>query len=180
MKKIGVIVGSLRKESFNRKIAKALVAMAPTGMTFEFIEIGGLTPYNQDLDDKFPQAWVDFKEQVKACDAILFACPEYNRGMTGVLKNAIDIASRPPKQSVWDGKPCAIVGASPGAAGAFGAAQQLRQAVMAVNMQCLAQPEVYIGGVHKLLDERGEVNNEDTKKVLKRFVESFATWVAKF
>ncbi len=175
--KIGVIVGSLRKESFNRKIAKAMMELAPASLDLAFIEIDGLPYYNEDIEADAPKAWVDFRNQVKAVDGILFFTPEYNRSVPAVLKNAIDVGSRPYGQGVWNGKPGAIVSVSPGAIGGFGANHHLRQCLMAVNVPCMQQPEAYLGGVSQLLDEQGRLIKDDTRKFLAQFMERFAKWV---
>ena len=145
--KIGVLVGSLRKESFNRKVAKELESLAPSSLTFDFIEIAHLPLYNQDLDDenKPSKEWIDFRKQVKQCDAILFCTPEYNRSVPGVLKNAIDVGSRPYGESVWEKKPAAVISVSVGAIGGFGANHHLRQSLVFLDMPCMQQPETYIG-----------------------------------
>lgn len=175
--KIGIMVGSLRKESFNRKIAKAMVELAPASLALEFIEIGDLPYYNEDIEANAPAAWVEFRKKVQAVDGVMFFTPEYNRSIPAVLKNAIDVGSRPYGQSVWNGKPGAIVSVSPGAIGGFGANHHLRQCLMAVNVPCMQHPEAYIGGVVKLLDENGQLANEDTRKFLAQFLEKFAVWV---
>ena len=179
-KKIGVLVGSLRKESFSLKIAKALMLLAPDGLIFEIIEIGGLPIYNQDLEEAPPAAWTDFRERLKTCDGILFVTPEYNRSVPAVLKNAIDVGSRPYGKNIWDGKPGAVVSVSPGALGAFGANHHLRQSLVFINVLTMAQPEAYIGGAAKLFDERSNLINESTREFLKKFMAAFAEWVARY
>src|SRR3954467_822182 len=124
---VAVIVGSLRKESFSRKIAKAIIAVAPPSLTFQFVEIGDLPLFSQDLEATPPQQWVTFRNKIKPFDAVLFFTPEYNRSVPGALKNAIDVASRPYGASVWNGKPAGIVSGSMGAIGGFGANHHLRQ-----------------------------------------------------
>jgi chromate reductase len=133
-KMIAVFVGSLRKESLNRKMAKALIALAPESMKLEIVEIGGLSLYDQDLEDDPPTAWAEFRERVIRFDGVLFVTPEYNRSVPGVLKNAIDVGSRPYGKSVWDGKPGAVMSVSPGAIGGFGANHHLRQSLMSLNV----------------------------------------------
>lgn len=174
---IAVLVGSLRKESFNRKMAHALAAQAPSSLKFEIIEIGELSQYNQDLDGSPPPSWTAFREAVKAKDALLFVTPEYNRSVPGVLKNAIDIGSRPYGHSVWAGKPGAVVSVSPGAIGGFGANHHLRQSLVFLNVPTMAQPELYIGGAADLFDEEGKVKSEATRALLKKFVDAFAAWI---
>jgi chromate reductase len=180
-KKIAVIVGSLRKESFNRKMARVLTTLAPEALALEIIEIGGLPLYNQDHDDegKPLAAWTEFRGRVKSFDGVLFVTPEYNRSVPGVLKNAIDVGSRPYGQSVWEGKPGAVISVSPGALGGFGANHHLRQSLVFLNVPAMQQPEVYIGGAAKLFDANGNITNETTRELLIKFMNAFAAWVAK-
>lgn len=174
---VAVLVGSLRKDSFNRKLAKALAALAPETLKLEIIEIGELPLYNQDLDDSPPAAWVAFRRRVKAADAVLFVTPEYNRSVPGVLKNAIDVGSRPYGQSAWDGKPGAIISVSPGAIGAFGANHHLRQSLVFLNVPAMPQPEAYIGGAAGLFDGAGNLTNDSTKEFLRKYLQAFAAWI---
>ena len=178
---VAVIVGSLRKGSFNRMTAKVLAALAPAELQLETIEIGQLPLYNQDLDDEHvpPAAWVAFREKVKAADALLFVTPEYNRSVPGVLKNAIDVGSRPYGQSAWEGKPGAVISVSPGAIGGFGANQHLRQSFVFLNVPAMQMPEAYIGGAASLFDKEGNITNQGTRDFLKTFIEAFAAWVKK-
>src|SRR5499427_2343517 len=178
-KDVVVLVGSLRKESFNRKLAKALASVAPAGLKLEIVEIGGLPLYNQDDDEsgKVPPAWQAFRQKIKAADAVLFVTPEYNRSVPGVLKNAIDVASRPYGSSAWDGKPAAIVSVSPGAIGGFGANHHLRQSLVFLNMPVLQQPEAYVGGAANLFDAEGKLTNQGTADFLKKFMQAFATLI---
>ncbi len=177
-KKIAVFVGSLRKESFNRKMAKALMTLAPHSLNLEIVEIGGLPLYNQDLEDNPPAAWVEFRERMQKFDGVLFVTPEYNRSVPGGLKNAIDVGSRPYGKSVWDGKPGAVVSVSPGAIGGFGANHHLRQSLVFLNMPALQQPEAYIGNAANLFDESGNLVNESTREFAAKFMNAFAAWVA--
>ncbi len=176
-RKVAVLVGSLRKASFSRKLANALSALAPAGLELEIVEIGQLPFYDQDDEDNPPAPWVEFRRRVKAADAVLFVTPEYNRSVPGVLKNAIDVGSRPYGQSVWSGKPGAVVSASPGAIGGFGANHHLRQSLVFLNVPVLQQPELYIGGVDKLFDEQGKLVNESSRELLLKFLHAFATWI---
>jgi chromate reductase len=180
-KKIAVFVGSLRKESFNRKMAKALTALAPQSLMFEIVEIGGLPLYNQDDDDggNPPSAWIAFRERVKTFDGLLFVTPEYNRSVPGVLKNALDVGSRPYGQSVWGGKPGAVISVSPGAIGGFGANHHLRQSLVFLDIPAMQQPEAYIGGAAQLFDGNGNITNEATREFLIKFMDAFAAWVVK-
>lgn len=178
-KKIAVFVGSLRKESFNRKMAKALIALAPKSLELEIIEIGDLPLYNQDYDDEgrpFPP-WVAFREKVKSFDGLLFVTPEYNRSVPAALKNALDVGSRPYGQSVWGGKPGAIISVSPGAIGGFGANHHLRQSLVFLDVPAMQQPEAYIGGAAQLFDEGGNLKNQSTRDFLVKFLNTFVTWV---
>lgn len=176
--KVAVIVGSLRKDSWTRKVAKVAISLAPATLEFEFVEIGDLPHYNQDLEtDTPPASWVQFRARIKAFDAVFFATPEYNRSMPGVLKNAIDIGSRPPKTNAWDSKPAAILSVSTGAIAAFGASNHLRQSLASVNMPTMTGPEAYIGGAAKLFDETGNLNNDGTREFLRKFITAFAAWV---
>ena len=175
---VAVLVGSLRKESLNRKLAHALAELAPSSLKLSIVDIGELPLYNQDLDANPPASWVNFRERIKAADAVLFVSPEYNRSVPGVLKNAIDIGSRAYGQSVWNGKPGAVITASPGAVGGFGANHHLRQSMVFLNIPVLQQPEAYLSGADKLFDEHGKVVNEATAKFLQNFIDAFANWVA--
>lgn len=176
--KIAVIVGSLRKESINRKAAEALVRIAPSNFDFDFIEIGDLPPYNEDVDAAgAPASWRGFRGEVSGADAVLFVTPEYNRSVPGVLKNAIDVGSRPYGESVWAKKPAAVVSVSPGVIGGFGANHHLRQSLVFLDMPVLQQPEAYIGGGFDLFDEQGEFKNDDTRAFFKSIIDAFGQWV---
>jgi chromate reductase len=172
-----VIVGSVRKESLNLKLAHALAALAPGSLKLEIVPIGGLPLYNPDLDSAPRPEWVAFKARIKQADAVLFVTPEHNRSIPAALKNALDLASRPYGDSAWNGKPAAIVSSVPGAMGGFGANHHLRQALVFVNMPAMAQPEAYIGHADKLFGEDGKLTNEDTKKFLKSFLAAFESWI---
>src|SRR4051812_16886126 len=174
---VAVLVGSLRAEAFSRKLARALSELAPAELQLEVVEIGQLPHYNQDLDAQPPAEWRAFRERVKAADAVLFVTPEYNRSVPGVLKNAIDVGSRPYGQSAWDRKPGAVVSVSPGAIGAFGANHHLRQSLVFLNVPAMPQPEAYIGGAAKLFDESGALTNPGTREFLGTFMSAFARWV---
>ena len=177
-KRIAVLVGSLRKESLNRKMAKALTALAPESLRLEQVEIGGLPLYDQDRDNDPPAEWTNFREIVRRYDGVLFVTPEYNRSIPGVLKNAIDVGSRPYGKSVWDGKPGAVVSVSPGAIGGFGANHHLRQVLVFLNVPTMQQPEAYIGGAATLFDESGNFANDSIKGFATKFLSAFAAWVA--
>ncbi len=176
---VAVLVGSLRKDSLNRKMAHALAALAPPALKLTIVEIGDLPLYNQDLDDHPPPQWTAWRKRIKAADPVLFVTPEYNRSVPGALKNALDIASRPYGQSAWSRKPAAIVSVSPGAVGGFGANHHLRQSLVFLDMPILQQPEAYIGGAAALFDAAGNVTNDATRKFLTGFLEAFAALIAR-
>ncbi len=178
-KDVAVFVGSLRKDSFNRKMANALAGLAPDGLRLGIVEIGGLPLYSQDDDvpGKVPPAWQALRDRVKAADAVLFVTPEYNRSVPGVLKNAIDVASRPYGQSAFDGRPGAVVSVSPGAIGGFGANHHLRQMMVFLNVPMLQQPEAYIGGAASLFDDKGNLTNPATREFMGKFMQAFAAWI---
>ncbi|MGH6955112.1 MAG: NADPH-dependent FMN reductase [Caulobacteraceae bacterium] len=179
MTEVAVLVGSLRKGSYNRKMALALAAMAPAALTLGIVEIGALPLYDEDLEATPPQPWLDFRAAVRARGAVLWVTPEYNRSVPGVLKNAIDVGSRPYGQSVWSKKPCAVVSVSPGAVGGFGANHHLRQSLVFLDMPVLQQPEAYIGGAANLFGEDGSIANEGTRTFLAGFMAAFEAWIAK-
>src|ERR1700755_14798 len=174
---VGVLVGSRRKASFNRMLANALISLAPPSMKLEIVEIGQLPLYNQDLDTDPPAPWIAFRQRVKAADAVLFVTPEYNRSLPAVLKNALDVGSRPYGSSVWDRKPGAIASCSPSAIGAFGANHHLRQSLVFLNVPTMQQPEAYVGHADKLFDEHGKLVNDSTGKFLQQLMQAFANWI---
>ena len=176
---VAVVVGSLRKGSFSRLTALALAKLAPETLKLQIVEIGQLSLYNQDEDAAPPAEWIAFRERIKAADAVLFVTPEYNRSVPGVLKNAIDVGSRPYGHSAWNAKPTAVVSVSPGAMGAFGANHHLRQSLVFLNMPTLQQPEAYVGNAATLFDETGAVTNEGTAKLLASVMQAFAAWIEK-
>jgi len=174
---VAVLVGSLRKASYNRKMALAIAKLAPETVKLAIVEIGDLPLYNEDTEAPAPAAWVRFRGEVKAADALLFLTPEYNRSVPGCLKNAIDVGSRPYGSSVYGGKPGAIVSVSPGAVGGFGANHHLRQSMVFLDVPTMQQPEAYIGGAATLFDEHGGIANETTRGFLTKFMQSFAAWI---
>lgn len=176
--KIAVIVGSLRKESFNLKTAKTLIALAPESLSLDIVNIANLPMFNEDLEGTPPSEWVTFREQIAAADGLLFLTPEYNRSVPAVLKNAIDVGSRPYGGNSWDGKPGAIVSVSIGNISGFGANHHLRQSLTFINVPAMAQPEAYIGGAAELFNDQGELTNDSTKDFLKGFMTAFEKWVA--
>lgn len=175
MKKVGILVGSLRKESFSKKIALNVSSLFPEAFETSFIDIGNLPFYNQDFDDEnnVPAEVSSFRDTVKEIDAFLFVTPEYNRSIPAVLKNALDVGSRPKVSNVWDGKPAAIISQSPGNLGGFGANHHLRQPLVCLNMPILQQPEVYLSNSAALLDEKGMITNEGTLEFLQTFIDAF-------
>jgi chromate reductase len=174
---VAVLVGSLRKESFNRKMAHAVAQLVPPTLKLEIVEIRQLPLYNQDDDANPPPNSAAFKARIQKADAVLFVTPEYNRSVPGVLKNAIDIASRPYGKSAWDGKPGAVISVSPGAIGGFGANHALRQSLVFLNVPTLQQPEAYIGNAATLFDPAGKLINDATREFLQKFGQAYAAWV---
>jgi chromate reductase len=176
--KVAVLVGSLRKESFNRKMAHALAALAPATLALEIVEIGGLPFYNQDLETATPpEPWVAYRQQIAQSQALLFVTPEYNRSVPGVLKNAIDVASRPYAKNAFAKKPGAVISVSPGVLGGFGANHHLRQSMVSLDVPLLQMPEAYIGGADKLFDTQGQLTNPSTVEFLKKFMAAFERWI---
>jgi len=176
---IAVLVGSLRKESINRKVALALAELAPANLKLNIVEIGNLPLYNEDLEGAgLPAAYSTFRQHVSSSDAVLFVTPEYNRSVPAALKNAIDVGSRPYGQSVWSGKPGAVISVSPGAIGGFGANHHLRQSLVFLDVPCMQQPEAYLGGAGSAFDESGKVT-EKTRPFLQAFIDAYAKWVEK-
>jgi chromate reductase, NAD(P)H dehydrogenase (quinone) len=178
-RRVAVLVGSLRKGSLNRKMALALARLAPPSLKLEIVEIRDLPLYDQDLDASPPEPWTRLRERIRSSGAVLFVTPEYNRSVPGVLKNAIDVASRPYGQNAWDGKPGAVVSVSPGAIGGFGANHHLRQSLVFVNVPAMQQPEAYVGGAADLFDANGEITREATREFLRGFMQAFAAWIEK-
>ncbi|KGM54598.1 NADPH-dependent FMN reductase [Lysobacter arseniciresistens ZS79] len=178
MSQILVVVGSLRQESFNRKLAEAMVKLAPPDCSFTFAEIGDLPLYNQDDDANQAEPVKRLKAQIAAADGVMFVTPEYNRAMPGVLKNAIDHASRPYGQSAWAGKPAGVIGASIGAIGSALAQQHLRNTLAYLDMPTLGQPEAFIQVKDGLFTEDGQIG-EDSRKFLQGWMNAFLAWVRK-
>jgi chromate reductase len=174
---VAVIVGSLRQGSWNRMMAHNLSELAPAGLKLEIVEIRDLPLYDQDLDASPPAPWTAFRDRIRRADAVLFVTPEYNRSVPGVLKNAVDVASRPYGQSAWKGKPTAVISLSPGAIGGFGANHSLRQSFVFLDMPCMQQPEAYVGGAAALFDEEGRIKVDGTREFAQQFIEAFAAWV---
>jgi chromate reductase len=175
--KIGVLVGSLHKESYNLKTAKTLMTLAPETLSLELLTIGDLPLYNEDIDAAPPEQYKKFREKIRGFDGFLFVTPEYNRSVPAVLKNAIDVGSRPYGKNSWDGKPGAVVSVSISAIGGFGANHHLRQSLVFVNVPSMQQPEAYIGNAQSLFDKNGNLINESTRGFLKNYMSAFEKWV---
>ncbi|MHB8528687.1 MAG: NADPH-dependent FMN reductase [Caulobacteraceae bacterium] len=174
---VAVLVGSLRKASFSRKTARALIGLAPPALELETVEIGDLTPYDEDREADPPAPWRRLRDEVRPLQALLFVTPEYNRSVPGLLKNAIDVGSRPYGQSVWSGKPGAVISVSPGAIGGFGANHHLRQSMVFLDVPMMPQPEAYLGGAAKLFDAEGRLTDEPARAFLAKFITAFAAWI---
>lgn len=179
-KTIGVIVGSLRKESYNKKIAEFLMENSPAGYRLELIEIGQLPLYNQDYDEGTPpESYTPFREKIKACAGLIFVTPEYNRSVPGALKNALDVGSRPYGASAWNGKPALVVSSSISGISGFGANHHLRQSLTHLNVPVLQQPEVYLANVQDYFDESGKLTKEDTAKFLLQVLDEYILFLEK-
>ncbi|HSB97067.1 MAG TPA: NAD(P)H-dependent oxidoreductase [Spongiibacteraceae bacterium] len=178
VRNVAVLVGSLRRESFNRKVAQALTVLAPASLKLTIAEIGQLPFFNEDEEVSPPPTWTAFRQLIKAADAVLFVTPEYNRSIPGVLKNAIDVASRPYGKNNWDGKPGAVISVSPGAIGGFGANNNLRQSLAMLNVPAMPAPEMYIGRVESLINAEGDLD-DNTQQFLQKFAQAFAAWIEK-
>jgi chromate reductase, NAD(P)H dehydrogenase (quinone) len=176
-RRVAVLVGSLRKDSFTRRVAQALQQLQPASLHLEIVEIRDLPLYNQDVEASPPAPWVAFRDSVRASDAVLFVTPEYNRSIPGALKNAIDVGSRPHGKSAWSGKPCGVVSTSPGALGGFGANHHLRQCLVFLDMPVVQQPEMYVGGVDKLVEAGGKVTSDATREFFTKYLATFASWI---
>ena len=176
-RKIAVLVGSLRREAFSRRVANALRLLQPPSINLEVVEIAQLPLYNADDEAEPPLPWVEFRDRIRASDAVLFVTPEYNRSVPGGLKNAIDVASRPYGKSAWEGKPCGIVSCTPGGLGAMGANFALRQCLVFLDMPVMQQPEMYLSGIDKLIDADGKVLNDKTRELLEKFLHAYCTWI---
>ncbi|UNK57092.1 NAD(P)H-dependent oxidoreductase [Pseudoxanthomonas daejeonensis] len=176
-RKVAVLIGSVREGSFNRLLARALERLGEDRLVFDLVEIGSLPFYNQDFDGDYPAAGTALKSQLRDADAVLFVTPEYNRSVPGVLKNAIDLASRPYGDSAFAGLPAAVIGASVGAIGTAMAQQHLRNILSYLDMAVMPQPEAYIHFKDGLVDEEGKVTRQDTREFLEDFVDRFVEWI---
>lgn len=174
--KILGIAGSLRQASFNRWALKAAQSLVPAGASLEVFELDGITPYNQDHEKQPPARVAELKSRVRAADAILFCTPEYNYSVPGVLKNAIDWASRPYGDSAWQGKPVAVMGASVGMLGSARAQYHLRQSFVFLNMYPVNQPEVLIANAAQRFNERGELTDETSRELIRKLLAELVAW----
>ena len=176
---VAVLVGSLRKASISRRVAHAIAGVAPAFLHLAQFPIGMLSHYDQDADDEGrpPTPWLAFRHSIRSADAVLFVTPEYNRSLPGVLKNAIDVASRPLGENAWDGKPAAVVSVTPGAMGGFGAIHALRQSLVFLNIPVMQQPEAYIGDATSRFPAGGGIADADTRTFLTKFMASYAEWI---
>ena len=174
-----VIVGSLRKEAFSLKIANALAKLAPSSLKLDVATLNGISFFNQDLEASPPADWVAFRDRIKASDAVILVTPEYNRSVSGVLKNAIDVASRPYGQSSFLGKPVGIIGNSPGPLGGLSAAMDLKKFMIGIAGPIMGQPEIYLNNVGNSFDDKGNVSSESFEKVLRQYLDAFAAFVEK-
>lgn len=182
-KKIGVIVGSLRKDSYNKKIAQSLMALLPSDYHSEIIEIGQLEFYNEDLDSDdalVPENWRSFRRKIAEFDAFIFVTAEYNRSFPAVIKNALDVGSRPYGKNAWDGKPAFVVSSSIGAISGFGANHHLRQVLVFLNMPTMPQPEAYFADTANLFDEQDQLKNQGTADFFQTLIDSYVTWINRF
>ena len=175
---VAVIVGSPRRGSYNRMLATEIMRLAPATLVSRFVEVADLPMYDPDLEgEQTPARWLAFRDSVRVADAVLFVTPEYNRSVPGVLKNAVDVGSRPYGQSVWNGKPAAIVSGSLGGIGGFGANHHLRQSLVFLNMFPMQMPEAYLSGIDKMFDDAGHIRNPETTAFIAGLGASFAAWV---
>ena len=178
-RKIAVVVGSIRKESINRKLAKALIKLAPKDLECELVRIDDLPVFNQDHDQDPPQQVARVKAQIVAANAILFVTPEHNRSLPTALKNVLDWVSRPYGKNLWAGKPAGVAGASVGAVGTAVAQAHLRAVLGYLDVPTLGPPEVYVQFTKDLIDDDGNVSNDGTRTFLQSFVDRYAAWIAK-
>lgn len=179
-RKVAVLVGSLRKDSINLKVARGIEKLAAAELKFNYVQIDDLPLYTQEFDDHYPAVCQRMKDAIKAADAVLFVTPEYNRSIPGVLKNAIDIASRPYGTNAFAGKPGGVLGASIGAPGSSMAQQHLRNVLAYLDVPTLGQPEIFLRFKDGMIDADGNVANADTRKLLQGFVDSYVSWVNRF
>ncbi|MDB5194591.1 MAG: NADPH-dependent reductase domain protein [Parcubacteria group bacterium] len=177
---IAIIVGSLRRDSLNKSVARSIAALSVAGLAFEIIDLSSVPLFNQDLESAFPKEVTDLKEKIKAADGLIIVTPEYNRSIPGVLKNAIDWTSRPYGDNAWAGKPVAVAGASGGALGTALAQAHLKEVLMYLDTHVMGQPEIYIGGFKDKSDAEGNITDQKTLEFLKQFVEKFQVHMLRF
>jgi chromate reductase, NAD(P)H dehydrogenase (quinone) len=177
---IVTIVGSLRKESFTLKIANALAKLAPSSLKLDVTTLHDISFFNQDLEGAPPADWVAFRERLQASAGVLFVTPEYNRSIPGVLKNAIDVGSRPYGKSSFLGKPVGIISNSPGPLGGVSAAKHLQNILPGISGPIMGQPEIYLNSVGDCFNDKGELGKEAVQKLLQQYIEAFAAFVEKF
>ena len=175
---VAVIIGSLRQASLCRKVAKAMIALAPDALNCRIVEIGDLAMYNEDLEAESPAPWTRFRDEIRNAHAIVFVTPEYNRTVPGCIKNAIDVGSRPKGQNSWDGKPTAVISVTPSKLGAFGANHVLRQSFVFLNMPAMQQPEAYLSLVGDMFDEHDQLKFEANRDFFTYYMFAFARFVA--
>ena len=168
--------GSLRKNSYNKALLRVAMELAPKNAKLEIFDLKGIPPFNQDLESRMPQKVKEFKAKIRAADALLIATPEHNYSVPGVLKNAIDWASRPPGDNSFEGKPVAIMSASPGMLGGARAQYHLRQVLVSLNMHAINRPEVIVASVEEKIDENGDLTDEKTRKRIRQLLESLVDW----
>jgi chromate reductase len=176
---IVTIVGSLRKESFSLKIAHALAKLAPASLKLEITTLEGISFFNQDLEAAPPADWLALREKIQKSDGVLFITPEYNRAIPGVLKNAIDVASRPYGKSSFNGKPVGIISNSPGPLGGVSAAKHLQNILPGISGAIMQQPEIYLNGIGDAFDDKGQLTKEALQKVLQQYIDAFVAHVEK-
>src|SRR6516225_6925213 len=174
---IATLVGSLRKESFSLKVANALAKLAPGSLKLEVITLHGISFFNQDLEANPPADWLAFREKLQKSNGVIFVTPEYNRAISGVLKNAIDVGSRPYGKSSFLGKPIGIISNSPGPLGGVSAAKTLQNILPGISGPIMGQPEIYLNGVGDAFDEKGQLTKEPLRKVLQQYIDAYAAFI---
>lgn len=175
---IGLISGSLRKESFSKKLALAIQKMAPEEFEFQMVSIEGLPVFNQDFDQggEVPASYDAFRKKIQSLDGVIFVTPEHNRSVPAALKNALDVGSWPYGENAWAGKPGAVFSCSPGDISGFGAHHHLRQCLAYLDVAVMAQPEVYLAGADKLFDDQGAIKDSDKEEFVKEAVDAYCDW----
>lgn len=179
-KHIAVLVGSMRENSYSRRIANLLIQLAPASLELEMVEIGNLPLFSEDVDAEKPQSYAEFREKIRAAEGFLFITPEHNRSLSAALKNAIDVGSVPWGNNGWNGKPGAVVSSSTGPTEGALANQAVRQTVVNLNVFMLQHPDVSLNNVNKSFDKEGNLINEEAMESLKELMKQFENWVQKF